>query len=551
MTSSRARRLWAAVPAILAVWLGLRRWSFTVDDTFITLRYSWNFAHGAGLTFNPGEAVEGYSNPTWTLLLGLALAAGLPGLASAKALGLAAHAWTCGAVTWAGLVMGECKSEGPPPAEAALGPVAAGAMLAWSVPASDWAVLGLETSLYAALLALSAVAWVSPAPAAVWVGAAAAGLAGISRPEGPLQAALLGLGLVLVRSPSLHPRDLWRTGWKPALVVCAPVLAWAAFRWATYHDTVPNTFYHKGGGATLEAAWAYVRPLVRGESVFFAAALGGLLLTLVAEPRLGAALTLAAAGHVLFVAKVGGDWMANQRFAAPGLPIAALCASVGFALATARTRGRGLAATVVAGAGVLAALHADQAVGVRLRTAEDTQAFAPADRVPDTLRRGYSGSNNVVTAWVLARARDGQTFAYSEVGLVAFVHELRVLDLVGLCSRELAGATGLDTDGRVAWVQAARPEWLLLRPGGVPTIRQLRASAWLQAEYEVGPGPKSYLAARRKDVAPATVAEALRNVERAIARQPGFESFVRLADELRARVAAGEGDQPATTSLTD
>lgn len=40
-----------------------------IDDVYISLRYVWNFIHGNGLTFNPGEYVEGYSNPTWVLLL--------------------------------------------------------------------------------------------------------------------------------------------------------------------------------------------------------------------------------------------------------------------------------------------------------------------------------------------------------------------------------------------------------------------------------------------------------------------------------------------------
>ena len=42
-----------------------------IDDVYISLRYVWNFTYGSGLTFNPGEFVEGYSNPTWVLFVSL------------------------------------------------------------------------------------------------------------------------------------------------------------------------------------------------------------------------------------------------------------------------------------------------------------------------------------------------------------------------------------------------------------------------------------------------------------------------------------------------
>src|SRR5207237_4989713 len=43
---------------------------FTVDDTFITLRYSRNVAAGLGATYNAtGPRAEGYSSALWMLLL--------------------------------------------------------------------------------------------------------------------------------------------------------------------------------------------------------------------------------------------------------------------------------------------------------------------------------------------------------------------------------------------------------------------------------------------------------------------------------------------------
>ena len=39
------------------------------DDAWISYRYAWNLSHGNGLVFNPGEAVEGFSNLLYVLLL--------------------------------------------------------------------------------------------------------------------------------------------------------------------------------------------------------------------------------------------------------------------------------------------------------------------------------------------------------------------------------------------------------------------------------------------------------------------------------------------------
>ena len=55
--------------AVFASYL-IELWPFTVDDTFITLRYAARLAAGRGLSWNDGEApVEGYTSFLWTILL--------------------------------------------------------------------------------------------------------------------------------------------------------------------------------------------------------------------------------------------------------------------------------------------------------------------------------------------------------------------------------------------------------------------------------------------------------------------------------------------------
>ena len=48
------------------------------DDLMISLRYAYQFAHGHGLVWNPGEYVQGFTNLGWTLLLSIPYALRVP-----------------------------------------------------------------------------------------------------------------------------------------------------------------------------------------------------------------------------------------------------------------------------------------------------------------------------------------------------------------------------------------------------------------------------------------------------------------------------------------
>ena len=68
--------------------LHVLRYNFVSDDAFISLRYAANLLAGHGLVFNPGERVEGFTSPLWTLLLAGFGACGFDLLEAARALGL-------------------------------------------------------------------------------------------------------------------------------------------------------------------------------------------------------------------------------------------------------------------------------------------------------------------------------------------------------------------------------------------------------------------------------------------------------------------------------
>lgn len=230
----------------VAAFLALCRayWPFTVDDTFIFLRYAENFAAGHGLTWNPGLApVEGYTSFSWTVLLTLPFLLSSNALVFAKAGGVLCM---LGAAAFAGRLARRL-------ADSRL----AGALTAFLTllhpPTSVHAVSGMETSLATLLFA-----WWSLESAELLSGAghrwrwALAGLAlGLTRPEANL---VVGVGIVVVIASVARRRELLLAA---GLGHVLPGALYFIVRAAWYGHLLPLPFYVKALGAEASglAGW--------------------------------------------------------------------------------------------------------------------------------------------------------------------------------------------------------------------------------------------------------------------------------------------------------
>ena len=83
-TGRRALLLGAAAVVLVVHSLA---YNFVTDDAFISFVYSRNFAEHGELSFNLGQAVEGYTNFSWTVLLGILMKLGIPPELSSRVLG--------------------------------------------------------------------------------------------------------------------------------------------------------------------------------------------------------------------------------------------------------------------------------------------------------------------------------------------------------------------------------------------------------------------------------------------------------------------------------
>lgn len=252
--SSRLRRwadpaaVFAATALIVVRAAGLGRW--IVDDAAVTFAYARSIDEGLGPVQLPGAPpVEGYSNPSWLVLMVLGRRLGLfdhgafLGVSDLvlypKALALLCTAGTLACVAWAARAVTSGRAWAVT--------LLAGAALAANLSYVAWSFSGLENPLYGlaaagtgAVLVRAAVRGGLTAPRTAVAAAAIALLAALTRPDGAVLVAAYPLVLALF----LRRRDLARSVRALALhagVVAVPYGAFLLWRHAVFGLWVPNT----------------------------------------------------------------------------------------------------------------------------------------------------------------------------------------------------------------------------------------------------------------------------------------------------------------------
>lgn len=297
-------------------------WHATIEDAFISFRYAQNWAAGKGLTLNPGEAVEGYSNFLWTVAIGLGVRWGWEPVIVARWLGVAAAA-----ALLAILAVGARRWAGNEAAAIAL------ALAGCSTALAFWATSGLETVLYtlwvAGALLLYPAERLDPGqgnrrtPGYAFLLA----LAALTRPEG------LGLALLLILF-DIRRRGL-RAAWLAAIVFIALYAPFLLWRWVTYEALIPNSLLAKAGlweSLAVEPARFLMLSLAYAGNWALKWGLP-LWLLLIWRTRGHAAflpLLLTLAYTALTALAAAGDWMPLQRLWMPALGPFVWLAAIGW-----------------------------------------------------------------------------------------------------------------------------------------------------------------------------------------------------------------------------
>lgn len=478
--ATRRRMLYATcvlVPACAA--MVAHAWHympFISDDALISLRYAHRFIGGLGLTWTGGPPVEGYSNLLWVLMVSAVGWLGVDLIVAARGLGLVLVASGLGAVVFA------TRADTLATALCAL---IGSLVLALSGPVAVWAIGGLEQPLVLALLSWALVLsypvvsghavprWRIVAPSLPLA------LLCLTRPDGPLFAASVGLVMLLVNGiawPSV----------KRAALLCgfpiAAVLGQLVFRLAYYRDWVPNTARVKlvPSEKHLNGGWDY---LCEGSwslgIVLLAAALAVTVLLQNRETRPRALLLLVPTTvWSLYVVIIGGDIFPAWRHFVPIVVTSALAIAMATDQLLRRLPRWWVAMLLlVVSTGGLSAHFARQC-------ADEQIARATVERWE------WDGQ---VTG-ILLKTAFGESqplLAVDSAGCVPYWSELPSLDMLGLNDRHIAHNPPPDVgrarlahgfgDGQYVWDR--EPDLILFGPRGRKKARFL-AGKQMQAMPE-------------------------------------------------------------------
>ena len=122
------------------------------DDAMISMRYAYNLAHGTGLVWNPGEYVEGFTNPLWVGYMALFHLFPIPASQISFCIQLSGLAFLAINLFFVRKIVEEFTGD-------LFVMLAAVAFTAFYGPLNIWGLLGMEVSILT--LILTAALWVT------------------------------------------------------------------------------------------------------------------------------------------------------------------------------------------------------------------------------------------------------------------------------------------------------------------------------------------------------------------------------------------------------
>jgi arabinofuranosyltransferase len=288
--------------AIFAVVLIRRAW--LCDDAYITFRTVDNFLHGYRLTWNITERVQAYTHPLWMLLLTI-FAFFFTRDLYFTSLGLSI-AIALGVVFFLGYRFSKSETS------AALAVV----ILILSRAFVDYSTAGLENSLSHLLILIFYFLFFKGgnSPKRIFLLSCIASLGLLNR-----------MDLALVFAPALVML-LWQSrNWQTVkwlLLGQVPFILWEIFATLYYGFPFPNTAYAKlntgiPNGEYIQQGLLYLLNSIQFDPVTLTAILASSVLILFNKERKYYPLLVGMGLYVLYVIKVGGDFMSGRFLTVP------------------------------------------------------------------------------------------------------------------------------------------------------------------------------------------------------------------------------------------
>lgn len=296
------------------------RYFFLMDDMMISMRYARNLVDGLGLVWNPGERLEGFTNPLWTLFMSASHLLPLPDRLTSVPLLLVS---IIAGVICLPLAQRWAQALG---ANAATQRLVLVAMVVNAVLTSS-AVLAFEQTIIATLLMAAVVTLLDDIKTGAlrpW-GYLCLGIIPLIRMDAAILSAATGLWLIYE-----HPKRL-------SVIFClalavVPSIAATLARHAYYGEWLPNTYYLKTSGwpGRWKVGMHYAIGFLYSYGwVYLFIALSMLFRRSTWSPAWRATIMISAA-QLAYGTYVGGDVLGIYRIYAAAVPlliVGGLCAS--------------------------------------------------------------------------------------------------------------------------------------------------------------------------------------------------------------------------------
>lgn len=415
-------------------------WPWQEDDAFISFRYADNLVRGEGLVFNPGERVEGYSNPAWVLLAAVALKLGGDPLLVARVVSLLAGL----AVLWFSWRLAARLQEGRDSASH-LPAVLAPFVLAVTPLLARHTTTGLETVVYTALLLACVLLAVESARTRLCP-ALAVGLFLLAtlRPEGAAFAVLiLAWNMVGDRGLARLPA-VWRPPTEPArrpvaetIIFLGLLLVFLVWRWQYYGQLLPNTFTAKMTGETgsFIVGVHYALDFLRENG---GAVLAGLYLAVLLRRPVRPVfwlVSLIILAQTVLVILAGGDWMHFYRFFVPVMPLLAAGAGAGLGTVWRRLSPADRSVPRL----ILVAMLLAATVNIYKTERAAGRLVMPDVRAGTYLTDAYRET----AAWLRENTAPDAAVAVSDIGILGYESRRPIIDMFGLIDPHIARQPGM------------------------------------------------------------------------------------------------------------
>ncbi len=386
-------------------------YSFTQDDAFISYRYVKNFLNGDGLTFNPGDPVEGYTSLFFILLLSLLGRFGIDIIIASKVIGVASGvAIIFLSYFWSRKLPG---FEDEP-----VLPLAVPFLLITNGAFAYWSISGMETLLFAALILFGI--YLASNKNLLFIPIYA--IATLTRPEA-------GLIFVIILIYMIYSKVFCiKDALKYFALFVISILPQFIFRLIYYHDILPNPFYAKTGSSVeyLISGFEYV-------SLFFSyyGLYGALLLIpLFAAKYFSRPLQLILAVtfiYTLYVLLIGGDVLHCFRFFVPVITLFYMlfvCSLIYLAKNSEMFKNKTYNSAIISIILIIGVFS----------------YFAPADHIKGFLvaERGLVNKMTHLAFILKPHAQSNNKIACSTVGAFSYYSNANVIDMLGLTDRNIA-----------------------------------------------------------------------------------------------------------------